>query len=73
MKINVLLSIFCLFEIFIQVWREPDLEPLLEIFVEHGKRSIYFSAKGEQMPNFEGNRETKTFLGNRQHQKTDLR
>ena len=37
---------------------------------EHGKRGIYFRGTGEQIPNFEGNRGTKTILGNREHKKT---
>ena len=36
---------------------------------EQGKQGIYFRGTGEQRPNFEGNRGTKTILGNREHKK----
>ena len=36
-------------------------------FGEQGNKGIYFRGTGEQRPNFEGNRETKTILGNREH------
>ena len=39
-------------------------------FGEQGKR-VFIS--GEQRPNFEGNRGTKTILGNREHKKTNFR
>ena len=42
-------------------------------FGEQGKQGIYFRGTGEQRPNFEGNRETKTILGNREHKKTNFR
>ena len=42
-------------------------------FWEQGKKGIYFRGIGEQMPNFEGNRGTKTILGNREHKKTNFR
>ena len=34
---------------------------------------IYFRGTGEQRPNFEGNRGTKTILGNREHKKAIFR
>ena len=42
-------------------------------FGEQGKKGIYFRGTGEQRPNFEGNRGTKTILGNREHKKTNFR
>ena len=39
-------------------------------FGEQGKKDIYFRGTGEQRPNFEGNRGTKTIFGNREHKKT---
>ena len=42
-------------------------------FGEQGKRGIYFRGTGEQRSNFEGNRGTKTILGNREHKKTNFR
>ena len=36
-------------------------------FGEQGTQGIYFRGTGEQRPNFEGNRGTKTILGNREH------
>ena len=42
-------------------------------FEEQGKQGIYFRGTGEQRPNFEGNRGTKTILGNRAHKKTNFR
>ena len=42
-------------------------------FGEQGKKGVYFRGTGEQRPNFEGNRETKTILGNREHKKTNFR
>ena len=42
-------------------------------FGEQGKRGIYFRGTGEQRSNFEGNRGTKTILGNRKHKKTNFR
>ena len=38
-------------------------------FGEEGNKGIYFRETGEQRPNFEGNRGTKTILGNREHKK----
>ena len=38
-----------------------------------GKKGIYFRGTGEQRQNFEGNRGTKTILGNREHKKTNFR
>ena len=38
-------------------------------FGEQGNKGIYFRGTWEQRPNFEGNRETKTILGNREHRK----
>ena len=38
-------------------------------FWRTGKKGIYFRGTGEQRPNFEGNRGTKTILGNREHKK----
>ena len=38
-----------------------------------GEKGIYFRGTGEQRPNFEGNRGTKTILGNREHKKTNFR
>ena len=38
-------------------------------FREQGKKGIYFRGTGEQRPNFEGKRGTKTILGNREHKK----
>ena len=38
-----------------------------------GEQGIYFRGTGEQRPNFEGNRGTKTILGNREHKKTNFR
>ena len=38
-------------------------------FGEQGYKGIYFRGRGEQRPNFEGNRGTKTILGNREHKK----
>ena len=37
-----------------------------------GENGIYFRGTGEQRPNFEGNRGTKTILGNREHNKTNF-
>ena len=37
-----------------------------------GENGIYFRGTGEQRPNFEGNRGTKTILGNREHKKTNF-
>ena len=37
-----------------------------------GEMGIYFRGTGEQMPTFEGNRGTKTILGNREHKKTNF-
>ena len=34
-----------------------------------GVKGIYFRGTGEQRPNFEGSRGTKTILGNREHKK----
>ena len=42
-------------------------------FGEQGKQGIYFRGTGEQRPNFEGNRRTKTILRNREHKKTNFR
>ena len=42
-------------------------------FGEQGKKDFYFGGTGEQRPNFEGNRGTKTILGNREHKKTNFR
>ena len=42
-------------------------------FGEQLKKGIYFSGTREQMSNFEGNRGTKTILGNREHKKTNFR
>ena len=42
-------------------------------FGEQGKQGIYFRGTWEQRPNFEGNRGTKTILGNREHKKTNFR
>ena len=39
-------------------------------FGEQGNKGIYFRGTGEQRPNFEGNRGTKTILRNREHKKT---
>ena len=36
---------------------------------EQGKEGLYFREQ-EQRPTFEGNRKTKTILGNREHKKT---
>ena len=44
-----------------------------EGFGEQGKGGIYFRGTGEQRPNVEGNRGTKTILGNREHKKTNFR
>ena len=38
-----------------------------------GGMGIHFKGTGEQMPNFEGNRGTKTILGNTEHKKTNFR
>ena len=38
-----------------------------------GENGIYFRGTGEQRSNFEGNRGTKTILGNREHKKTNFR
>ena len=46
-------------------WRGPPRG-----FGEQGNKGIYFRGTGEQRPNFEGNRGTKTILGNREHKKT---
>ena len=40
---------------------------------EQGKQGIYFRGTWEQRPSFEGNRGTKTILGNREHKKTNFR
>ena len=37
-----------------------------------GENGIYFRGTGEQRPNFEGNRGTKSILGNREHKKTNF-
>ena len=37
-----------------------------------GEKCIYFSGTGEQRPNFERNRGTKTIFGNRKHKKAYL-
>ena len=42
-------------------------------FGEQGKKGIYFRRTGEPRPNFEGNRGTKTILGNMEHKKTNFR
>ena len=42
-------------------------------FWEQGKKGIHFMGTGEQRQNFEGNRGTKTILGNREHKKTNFR
>ena len=42
-------------------------------FGEQGKEGIYFRGTGESRPNFEGNRGTKTILGNSEHKKTNFR
>ena len=42
-------------------------------FGEQGNKQIYLRGTGEQRPNFEGNRGTKTILGNREHKKTNFR
>ena len=36
---------------------------------EQENKGIYFRGTGEQRPNFEGNRGTKTIMGNREHRK----
>ena len=41
-------------------------------FWETGEKGIYFRGTGEQRPNFEGNKGTKTILGNREHKKTNF-
>ena len=38
-------------------------------FGEQWNKGIYFRGTWDQRPNFEGNRETKTILGNREHRK----
>ena len=38
-----------------------------------GEKGIYFRGTGEQRSNCEGNRGTKTILGNREHKKTNFR
>ena len=38
-----------------------------------GEKGIYFRETGLQMSNFEGNRGTKSILGNREHKKTNFR
>ena len=40
---------------------------------KEGNKGIYFRETGEQRPNFEGNRGTKTIFGNRKHKKTHFR
>ena len=42
-------------------------------FGEQGKKGIYFRGTWEQRFNFEGNRGTKTILGNMEHKKTNFR
>ena len=42
-------------------------------FGEQGKQGIYFRGTGEQRPNFEGNRGTKTILENKEQKKTNFR
>ena len=42
-------------------------------FREQGKKGIYFRGTGEQRPNFEGNRGTKTILKNREYKETNFR
>ena len=37
------------------------------------EKGIYFRETGEQMPNFDGTRETRTIFGNREHKKTNYR
>ena len=41
-------------------------------FGEQGKKDIYFRGTWEQRSNFEGNKGTKTILGNREHKKTNF-
>ena len=42
-------------------------------FCETGQKGISFRGTGDQRPNFEGNREKKKILGNREHKKTNFR
>ena len=46
------------------------LRPSKGFLGTQGKKGIYFRRTGEQRPNFDGNRGTKTILGNREHKKT---
>ena len=50
-----------------------DLRGLPRGFGEQGIKVISFRGTGEQRPNFEGNRGTKTILENREHKKTNFR
>ena len=47
-----------------------SFEALKGFLGTQGKKGIYFRRTGEQRPNFDGNRGTKTILGNREHKKT---
>ena len=52
------------------------IEDLLEALpgvLGNRKPGIYFRGTREQRPSFEGNRGTKTILGNREHKKTNFR
>ena len=49
------------------------VEALPGVLGNSGKRGIYFRGTWEQRPNFEGNRGTKTILGNREHKTTNFR
>ena len=65
----------------------PFRDPHLQMYFTHssfllrpsqglwgtGEKGIYFRGTGEQRSNFEGNRGTKTILGNREHKKINFR
>ena len=48
-------------------------EALPGVLGNRGNRAFISGGSGEQRPNFEGNRGTKTILGNREHKKTIFR
>ena len=51
--------------------REPaNYRGLARGLGEQGEKDIYFRGRGEQRPSFEGNKGTKTIVGNREHKKS---
>ena len=60
-------------DVLVRLRLECSTSEALRGFEQQGKQGIYFRGTGEQRPNFEGNRGTKTMLGNREHEKTNFR